>query len=98
MGRGLSAYVGREREIEILERHLAEARDRLQVVDVVAEPGMGKSRLLHEFRARIGKLQGFTPTAGAPSSFRGSPTVIRHFGAQLVSTTRSRPRRRLTCM
>jgi class 3 adenylate cyclase len=55
LGRGLSAYVGRERELEILERAFVETRENLRVVDIVAEPGMGKSRLLHEFRQRIGK-------------------------------------------
>ena len=59
MGRGLSAYVGRERELDVLERALAEARGELRVIDVVAEPGMGKSRLLHEFRQRLGKEQAF---------------------------------------
>ena len=53
-GRGLSAYVGRERELEILECSFVESRSELRVIDVVAEPGMGKSRLLHEFRQRIG--------------------------------------------
>ena len=59
IGRGLSAYVGRERELEILQRALADACNDLRVIDVVAEPGMGKSRLLHEFRQRIGKEQAF---------------------------------------
>ena len=59
VGRGLSAYVGRERELEILERGLAEARSQLQVVDIRAEPGMGKSRLLHEFRRRVDKEHTF---------------------------------------
>jgi class 3 adenylate cyclase len=54
VNRGLSTFVGRENEIEILER-LAEASSQLHVVDVVAEPGMGKSRLLYEFQKRIGK-------------------------------------------
>jgi class 3 adenylate cyclase len=54
LGRGLSAYVGRERELDVLEGCLAAARDTLNVVDLMAEPGMGKSRLLHEFRQRIG--------------------------------------------
>ena len=31
IGRGLSAYVGRERELDILERRLAEAQSRLQI-------------------------------------------------------------------
>jgi class 3 adenylate cyclase len=50
LGRGLSAYVGREREMEILELAFAAARENLRVVDIVAEPGMGKSRLAHEFQ------------------------------------------------
>ena len=57
VGRGLSPYVGRERELELLERTLAEARGELRVIDIVAEPGMGKSRLLHEFCRRSGEAQ-----------------------------------------
>ena len=49
--RGLSPYVGRERELEILERNFAASRGELRVVDISSEPGMGKSRLLYEFRA-----------------------------------------------
>ena len=45
--------------MEMLERGLAEARAELRVIDIVAEPGMGKSRLLHEFRQRIGKERAF---------------------------------------
>ena len=59
VSRGLSAFVGRERELEVLERALAEARSQLRVIDLAAEPGMGKSRLLHEFRQRIGKERAF---------------------------------------
>jgi class 3 adenylate cyclase len=59
VARGLSPYVGRERELGMLERALEEARGGLRVIDIVAEPGMGKSRLLYEFRQRIGKEQAF---------------------------------------
>lgn len=59
VSRGLSAFVGRERELEVLERGLAEARSELQVIDIMAEPGLGKSRLLHEFRRRVGKERAF---------------------------------------
>ena len=52
MRRGLSPYVGRVSELDILQRALAEACGELCVIDVVAEPSMGKSRLLHEFRLR----------------------------------------------
>jgi class 3 adenylate cyclase/tetratricopeptide (TPR) repeat protein len=59
VSRGLSAFVGREHELEVLERTLDEARCELRVIDVMAEPGMGKSRLLYEFRQRIGKERAF---------------------------------------
>ena len=59
MSRGLTTFVGREHELEVLERALNDARSQLRVVDVVADPGMGKSRLLHEFRQRIGKERAF---------------------------------------
>jgi class 3 adenylate cyclase/tetratricopeptide (TPR) repeat protein len=59
VSRGLSAFVGREREMEVLERKIEAPRAQLRVVDLVAEPGMGKSRLLHEFRQRIGKERAF---------------------------------------
>ena len=60
VSRGLSAFVGRERELEVLERGLDKARAQLGVVDLVAEPGMGKSRLLHEFRQRFGNERAFS--------------------------------------
>ena len=51
--RGLSRFVGRERELALLEEALAEATaGRGQVVGIVAEPGVGKSRLCWEFVAR----------------------------------------------
>src|SRR5215472_3690352 len=52
--RGLSPFVGRARELDVLEQNLEAARRGLRVVDIVADPGMGKSRLLHEFRFRLG--------------------------------------------
>src|SRR5262249_25810070 len=51
--RGLSRFVGRERELELLDDALAEATaGRGQVIGIVAEPGVGKSRLCYEFAAR----------------------------------------------
>lgn len=50
--RGLTKFVGRERELGELRRVLELARrGRGQVVAVVAEPGSGKSRLCREFKA-----------------------------------------------
>ena len=52
VGRGLTKFVGREREMEAL-KHAAElARSgRGQIVAAMAEPGVGKSRLYFEFKA-----------------------------------------------
>jgi class 3 adenylate cyclase len=50
IGRGLSAFVGRKRELEALNVALGEARSGLRVIDIVAEAGLGKSRLIYEFR------------------------------------------------
>ena len=77
LGRGLSAYVGRWRELAILKRALDEARGELRVFDVVAEPGMGKSRLLYEFRQRIGDEQAFILTGSCSSD--GQQTAFLPF-------------------
>src|SRR2546421_9133519 len=51
--RGFSRFVGRERELALLERALRETQSgRRKVVLVTAEPGAGKSRLCHEFVER----------------------------------------------
>jgi class 3 adenylate cyclase/tetratricopeptide (TPR) repeat protein len=48
--RGLTRFVGRDREMDHLEQALDQARaGRGQVVAAVGEPGVGKSRLLWEF-------------------------------------------------
>ena len=50
VARGLSRFVGRESEIEQLREALERAgRGRGEVVAVVGEPGVGKSRLFYEF-------------------------------------------------
>jgi hypothetical protein len=51
--RGFSRFVGRDQEMATLEAAFARARDgEGQVVGVVAGPGVGKSRLTHEFTER----------------------------------------------
>ncbi len=48
--RTLAPFIGREREVGLLEGLLTQAADgKGQVVSVVGEPGMGKSRLVYEF-------------------------------------------------
>ncbi|HWC48616.1 MAG TPA: adenylate/guanylate cyclase domain-containing protein [Solirubrobacterales bacterium] len=51
--RGFSRFVGREREMATLEQALSRANEgEATAVGVVAEPGIGKSRLYHEFVER----------------------------------------------
>src|SRR5262245_56243738 len=51
--RGLSRFVGRERDLALLERTLHEAQSgQPTIVLVTAEPGAGKTRLCHEFVER----------------------------------------------
>src|SRR6478672_4996393 len=52
--RGLGPYVGRERELAELRARFDEAaRGAGQVVFIMGEAGLGKSRLVHEFRERL---------------------------------------------
>jgi class 3 adenylate cyclase len=53
--RGLTRYVGRDRELEKLERGFDTIGAGIQVFDIVGEPGIGKSRLVHEFLGQIVK-------------------------------------------
>jgi predicted ATPase/class 3 adenylate cyclase len=59
--RGLTPLVGRDREIRQLEDCFDRARDGSgQVVFLVGEPGIGKSRLVHELRQRLGERAGWS--------------------------------------
>jgi class 3 adenylate cyclase/tetratricopeptide (TPR) repeat protein len=52
--RGLTSFVGRERELELLLDSFERARSgRGQAVSIVSEAGVGKSRLLYEFRKAV---------------------------------------------
>jgi class 3 adenylate cyclase len=52
---GLTPLIGREEEISLLLRRWVQAKDREgQVVLLSGEPGIGKSRLVRELRARLG--------------------------------------------
>jgi class 3 adenylate cyclase len=54
--RALTALVGREEELDLLRRRWERAaRGRGQFVQIVGEPGIGKSRLVQEFRATLGE-------------------------------------------
>ena len=50
----MAGFVGRRQELDLLESRLASARaGRSQIVGIVGEAGIGKSRLLYEFRQAL---------------------------------------------
>ena len=73
-GRGLSKFVGRTKEKEALRRAAARAHSGAgQIVAVVAEPGVGKSRLFFEFKAEVQSewtvLEAFSISHGKGSAY-----------------------------
>lgn len=83
-GRGLTGFVGRDREIEQMEQVWAQARaGATRVIDLSGEAGMGKSRLVHEFCARRQSgttvvLRGQCQSGGRGGAFRPLIDVVRH--------------------
>jgi class 3 adenylate cyclase len=73
-GRGLTRFVGREREIEAMRNAAELARaGHGQIVAAVAEAGTGKSRLFFEFKARSQSgwmvLEAFSVSHGKASAY-----------------------------
>jgi class 3 adenylate cyclase len=73
-GRGYTKFVGRQNEIQAMKRAAEQAQaGRGQIVAAVAEAGVGKSRLLFEFKAvsRSGwmVLEAFSVSHGQASAF-----------------------------
>ena len=74
-GRGLTRFVGRDVELEQLWRVQQLATDaRGQVVAIVGEAGVGKSRLVYEF-AHSHRLQGWLILDGASVSYGKATTL-----------------------
>jgi class 3 adenylate cyclase len=70
---GLTAYVGRSRQMEVLESALESAKLGLRVIDIEGEPGIGKSRLIHEFRKHIADRQVFVLSGNCVPDGRQTP-------------------------
>src|SRR5271170_6691359 len=83
-GRGLTKFVGREREMETL-RHAAEQAKagRGQIVAAIAEPGVGKSRLFFEFKATSQAgwmvLETFSVSHGKTSAYLPVIDLLRNY-------------------
>ncbi len=72
--RGLTKFVGRQREMEALKHAAAQAQaGHGQIVAVMAEPGVGKSRLFYEFKATSQSgwmvLEAFSVSYGKASAY-----------------------------
>jgi class 3 adenylate cyclase len=94
--RGLTKFVGREREMEAL-KHAAElARSgHGQMVAVMAEPGVGKSRLFHEFKlvsqSEWMTLEAFSVSHGKASAYLPVLELLRdYFRIAVTDDTRTR--------
>jgi len=73
-GRGLTKFVGRQREMDALKHAAEQARaGHGQIVAAMAEAGVGKSRLLYEFKAVSQSgcmvLEAFSVSHGKASAF-----------------------------
>ena len=81
--RALSPFVGREREIATLREALEEVlAGRGQVVGIVGEPGVGKSRVLYEFRRLLAErdvayLEGWCQSFGQSIPYLPLQDVLR---------------------
>ncbi|HKC08858.1 MAG TPA: AAA family ATPase [Methylomirabilota bacterium] len=72
--RGLSRFVGRAPELDQLHRALGQAEaGRGQVVAVVGEPGVGKSRLFHEITHAVSRPRWLVLEGRALSYGKGTP-------------------------
>ena len=71
--RGLSRFVGRHAELDQMQQALAHAKEgHGQIVGVMGEPGLGKSRLFYEFK-RTSQAGCLVLEAFAVSHGKGSP-------------------------
>ena len=86
--RGLTKFVGRERELEQLQRALEQAMGgHGQIVAVMAEAGTGKSRLFYEFKATLPAackvLEAYSVSHGKASAWLPVLELLRrYFGIQ----------------
>jgi predicted ATPase/class 3 adenylate cyclase len=94
--RGLTKFVGRERELEQMQRALEQAiSGHGQVVAVMAEAGTGKSRLFHEFKATIPTtckvLEAYSVSHGKASAWLPVVELLRdYFGIEDVDELTAR--------
>jgi class 3 adenylate cyclase/predicted ATPase len=100
-GRGLTKFVGREREMEVL-RHAAEQASvgRGQIAAAMAEPGVGKSRLFFEFKATSAAgwmvLETFSISPGKASAYLPVIDLLRTYFDITVADDERKRREKVT--
>jgi class 3 adenylate cyclase len=73
VSRGLTAFIGRDRELDALERGFEATGSGIRIIDIVGEPGIGKTRLLHEFRARASRRRALMLSSFCTSDRQQTP-------------------------
>jgi class 3 adenylate cyclase/tetratricopeptide (TPR) repeat protein len=96
-GRGLTKFVGREHEMETLRDAAERAKEgRGQLVAVMADPGVGKSRLFYEFKATSQSgwlvLETLSISHGKASAFLPVIDLLRNY-FEISATDDERKRR-----
>jgi class 3 adenylate cyclase/predicted ATPase len=100
-GRGLTKFVGRECEMEMLRLAAAQARaGRGQIAAAMAEPGVGKSRLFHEFKltSQAGwmVLETFSISPGKASAYLPVIDLLRNYFDIMVADDERKRREKVT--
>jgi predicted ATPase/class 3 adenylate cyclase len=90
VARGLTKFVGREREMEALRHAAMLAREgRGQIVAAMADPGVGKSRLFYEFKATSASgwmvLEALSISHGKASAYLPVIDLLRNYFEIAVS-------------
>ncbi len=93
--RGLKRFVGRQQELTQMQQALEQARaGRGQVIGIMGEPGMGKSRLVHEFKASVqgfAVFEAYSASHGKASPYLPLTELLKgYFQIQLQDDDRTR--------
>jgi class 3 adenylate cyclase len=97
VARGLTKFVGRQREMEVLRHAAMLAREgRGQIVAAMADPGVGKSRLFYEFKATSASgwmvLEALSVSHGKASAYLPVIDLLRNY-FEIAVTDDDRKRR-----
>jgi class 3 adenylate cyclase len=100
-GRGMTKFVGREREMEALKHAAEQAKSgHGQIAAAMAEPGVGKSRLFFEFKAtsQLGwmVLETFSVSHGKASAYLPVVDLLRNYFDITVADDERKRREKVT--